>query len=84
MLTVMGVVIGFVISYGASISRLIWYHVPPRYCAPRDGVTGRIALGLVEAYAVALKHHLRGEMGVYYKDLYRLVWPESETLNPRW
>ncbi|KZT52744.1 UPF0187-domain-containing protein [Calocera cornea HHB12733] len=108
MLTVMGVVIGFVISYRASsgydrywmgrtawsdiirnsrtISRLIWYHVPPRLSAPKGGDTRipkeeaeqvleekRIALELVQGYAVAMKHHLRGEMGVYYEDLYHLV-----------
>ncbi|KAJ7616740.1 hypothetical protein B0H17DRAFT_1115180 [Mycena rosella] len=113
MLTVMGVVIGFVISYRAmsgydrywmgrttwadvirnarTTSRLIWYHVPLRLC-PRtaDEAIGalrtppemlkvmaekRMALDLIEGFAVALKHHLRGELGIYYEDLYDLVRP---------
>ncbi|KAJ7098967.1 Bestrophin, RFP-TM, chloride channel-domain-containing protein [Mycena epipterygia] len=107
MLTVMGVVIGFVISYRAmsgydrywmgrtawadvirnarTMGRLIWYHVPPRL-SPGAGVRSpqelgkvmaekRMALDLVEAFAVALKHHLRGEVGIYFQDLYHLVRP---------
>ncbi|KAJ6537393.1 Bestrophin, RFP-TM, chloride channel-domain-containing protein [Mycena vulgaris] len=113
MLTVMGVVIGFVISYRAmsgydrywmgrtawtdiirnarTTSRLIWYHVPLRL-SPRttDEAIGarrppqemlkvmaekRMALDLVEGFAAATKHHLRGELGIYYEDLYDLVQP---------
>ncbi|KAJ7889751.1 Bestrophin, RFP-TM, chloride channel-domain-containing protein [Mycena leptocephala] len=108
MLTVMGVVIGFVISYRAmtgydrywmgrtawadvirnarTTARLIWYHVPVRL-TPGANVTRspqelakvmaekRMALDLVEAFAVSLKHHLRGEVGIYYEDLYDLVRP---------
>ncbi|CAK5262402.1 unnamed protein product [Mycena citricolor] len=109
MLTVMGVVIGFVISYRAgsgydrywmgrtawtdiirnsrTMGRLIWYHVPPRL-SPSDAphqtspqesakvmAEKRMALDLVEAFAFALKHHLRAELGIYYEDLYDLVRP---------
>ncbi|EJU00158.1 UPF0187-domain-containing protein [Dacryopinax primogenitus] len=116
MLTVMGVVIGFVISYRASsgydrywmgrtawsdvvrnsrtISRLIWYHVPPRLAPPKDAdirismqeaelvlEEKKIALDLVQAYAISLKHHLRGEMGVYYEDLYELVWAVPHSVS---
>ncbi|KAL1940447.1 hypothetical protein VTO73DRAFT_9019 [Trametes versicolor] len=35
----------------------------------------RTALGLVEGFVVSVKHHLRGEMGIYYEDLYPLVKP---------
>ncbi|KAI0317615.1 Bestrophin, RFP-TM, chloride channel-domain-containing protein [Amylostereum chailletii] len=35
----------------------------------------RTAVELVEAYVVALKHHLRGEPGLYYEDLYHLTHP---------
>ncbi|KAG6888353.1 hypothetical protein C0995_009046 [Termitomyces sp. Mi166 len=35
----------------------------------------RMALDLVEGFAVALKHHVRGELGIYYEDLYHLVLP---------
>jgi len=35
----------------------------------------RMALDLVIGFAVALKHHIRGELGIYYDDLYHLVRP---------
>ncbi|EGO01517.1 hypothetical protein SERLA73DRAFT_176828 [Serpula lacrymans var. lacrymans S7.3] len=110
LLTVLGLVIGFVISYRASsgydrywmgrsswsdvtctarsFSRLIWFHVPPRLTSKSLEELGteasaeeiltvmtekRFALDLVEAFVVALKHHLRGEVGIYYEDLYPLV-----------
>ncbi|TFK65187.1 UPF0187-domain-containing protein [Pluteus cervinus] len=115
MLTVLGVVIGFVISYRAmsgydrywmgrtcwsdviknsrTMGRLIWFHVPPRLTpkTPEETAKGeinrsrqelykvmnekRLALDLVEAFSVALKHHIRGELGIYYEDLYHLVRP---------
>ncbi|KAG6855761.1 hypothetical protein H0H87_011190 [Tephrocybe sp. NHM501043] len=115
MLTVLGVVIGFVISYRASsgydrywlgrtcwsdvirtsrtMGRLVWFHVPPRL-TPKTQVEvesgtversakemmkvmneKRMALDLVEGFAVALKHHIRGELGIYYEDLYHMVLP---------
>ncbi|KAJ6563247.1 hypothetical protein B0H10DRAFT_2239507 [Mycena sp. CBHHK59/15] len=116
MLTVMGVVIGFVISYRAmsgydrywmgrsawadvirnarTMTRLIWYHVPPRLTPFVAGdlsrpsveemskvmAEKRMALDLTEAFAVALKHHLRGELGIYYEDLYNLVKPLHDVL----
>ncbi|KAJ6615405.1 Bestrophin, RFP-TM, chloride channel-domain-containing protein [Mycena sp. CBHHK59/15] len=115
MLTVLGVVIGFVISYRAmsgydrywmgrgawsdviknarSMGRLIWYHVPPRLTVKttEETISGqvmrspqelnkamaekRMALDLVQGFTVALKHHIRGELGIYYDDLYDLVRP---------
>ncbi|KAF5349799.1 hypothetical protein D9758_010167 [Tetrapyrgos nigripes] len=115
MLTVLGVVIGFVISYRAmsgydrywmgrttwsdvirnsrTIGRLIWFHVPPRLTpkTPEETASNqvvrpaaemgkvmaekRMALDLVEGFAVSLKHHIRGETGIYFKDLYELVRP---------
>ncbi|KAJ7258236.1 hypothetical protein C8J57DRAFT_1645351 [Mycena rebaudengoi] len=33
----------------------------------------KMALDLVEGFAVALKHHLRNEQGIYYVDLYDLI-----------
>jgi predicted membrane chloride channel (bestrophin family) len=118
MLNVLGVVIGFVISYRAmsgydrywqgrsawtnviqesrTLGRLIWYHVPTRL-TPRTadeistGVMNRtstelmkvmaekrMALDLILGFAVAMKHHLRGELGIYYEDLYHLVRPLHE------
>ncbi|KIK69657.1 hypothetical protein GYMLUDRAFT_34048 [Collybiopsis luxurians FD-317 M1] len=118
MLTVLGVVIGFVISYRAmsgydrywmgrtawsdvirncrTMGRLLWYHVPPRLTpkTAEEIATGkmdrtpqelmkvmaekRLALDLIEGYAVALKHHIRGELGIYFEDLYHLVRPLHE------
>ncbi|KAJ7052274.1 Bestrophin, RFP-TM, chloride channel-domain-containing protein [Mycena amicta] len=109
MLTVLGVVIGFVISYRAmsgydrywagrmawgdvirnarATGRLIWYHVPPRLTpktaeetssgksSTRSWRRKRMALDLVLGFAVSLKHHIRGELGIYYDDLYHLVRP---------
>ncbi|KAJ7636589.1 Bestrophin, RFP-TM, chloride channel-domain-containing protein [Roridomyces roridus] len=109
-LTVMGMVIGFVISYRAgsgydrywmgrtawadiirnarTLSRLIWIHVPPRLTPgtslpstlPQPELVKcmaekRMALDLIVAFAISLKHHLRGEVGIYYEDLYDLVRP---------
>ncbi|KAG8765033.1 hypothetical protein FRC12_007724 [Ceratobasidium sp. 428] len=109
LVTVAGVVIGFVISYramsgydrywqgrtmwsdliknGRTIGRLIWLHVPNTVSKPGTELSEkekereaeqvvnekRTALALVEGYAVAMKHHLRGEPGIYYEDLYYLV-----------
>ncbi|KAJ7744757.1 Bestrophin, RFP-TM, chloride channel-domain-containing protein [Mycena maculata] len=115
MLTVMGVVIGFVISYRAmtgydrywmgrtawadvirnarTMGRLIWYHVPPKLTAgPLAGrapqelgkvmAEKRMAFDLIEAFAAALKHHLRGEVGIYFVDLYDLVRPLHDFTDP--
>ncbi|KIK00193.1 hypothetical protein K443DRAFT_679370 [Laccaria amethystina LaAM-08-1] len=118
MLTVLGVVIGFVISYRAmsgydrywlgrtywsdvirnarTLGRLVWFHVPPRLTPknPEETQSGecqrsiqemnnvmaekRMALELIEGYAVSLKHHIRGELGIYYEDLYQLIRPMHE------
>ncbi|KAL5493057.1 hypothetical protein ACEPAI_4505 [Sanghuangporus weigelae] len=107
LITVLGVVIGFVIAYRASsgydrywtgrccwgdiirtsrtMSRLIWIHVPlcidkesPSHdlgLAERCMSEKRLALDMIEGFAVAVKHHLRGEVGIYYEDLYHLVRP---------
>ncbi|EMD32858.1 hypothetical protein CERSUDRAFT_118321 [Gelatoporia subvermispora B] len=119
MLTLLGVVIGFVIAYRAgsgydrywqgragwsdvirtsrTLSRLVWIHVPPRVTpwttdakdppsheeARAVMAEKRVALDLVQGYVVALKHHLRGEMGIYYEDLYHLVKPLHGHAHPR-
>ncbi|EJD54807.1 hypothetical protein AURDEDRAFT_156587 [Auricularia subglabra TFB-10046 SS5] len=108
LLTVCGVVIGFVLSYRASsgydrywmgrsawgdlmrnartLARLIWFHIPARLGgAATDAVPEhevrqvmrekRMAIKMIEGFAVATKHHLRGEMTIYYQDLYPLVVP---------
>ncbi|PPQ71454.1 hypothetical protein CVT24_011966 [Panaeolus cyanescens] len=114
MLTVLGVVIGFVISYRAisgyerywlgrgcwsdimrncrSLGRLVWFHVPLR-TTPKTAeeiqsgesqrsveelnkimTEKRMALDLIEGFAVALKHHIRGEDE-------RILFLESHRLN---
>ncbi|KAF8607338.1 UPF0187-domain-containing protein [Ceratobasidium sp. AG-I] len=109
LVTVTGVVIGFVISYRASsgydrywqgrtmwsdliknartMGRLIWLHVPNAVSKSSAELSAKerkeevakvvrekgVALELIEGYAVAVKHHLRGEPGIYYEDLYHLV-----------
>ncbi|KAI0685218.1 Bestrophin, RFP-TM, chloride channel-domain-containing protein [Cytidiella melzeri] len=131
LLTLLGVVIGFVISYRAmsgydrywqgrsswsdvmrtsrTFARLVWFHVPlsllpPGAPDPHSQARGdkrteaekareekarekevhrlmaekRMALDLIEAFCTSLKHHLRGEMGIYYEDLYPLVKPLHE------
>ncbi|KZT69332.1 UPF0187-domain-containing protein [Daedalea quercina L-15889] len=108
LLTVLGMVIGFVISYRAmsgydrywmgrsswsdiicnlrTLSRLIWVHVPLRQGPKSDRDVPaeemkkcmeekRMALDLILGFAIAVKHHLRGEMDIYYEDLYTLVRP---------
>lgn len=119
LLMVLGVILGFVISYRAisgydrywmgrtawsdlvrnarTLSRLIWFHVPPCYkpLTPAERKTGhfsrpegeleavmrekRMTLDLIEGFAVALKHHVRGESGIYFEDLYDLVVPLHNT-----
>ncbi|KAG9020719.1 hypothetical protein FRB95_003601, partial [Tulasnella sp. JGI-2019a] len=106
LLIVMGVVIGFVISYRTSVgadrysqgrtmwgdvikncrglSRLVWLHIPLKLASDKEATLEemkqvlaekQVALTLIEAFAVALKHHLRGETSIYYADLYPLLLP---------
>lgn len=66
-----------------TLSRLIWYHVPARLTPNRQDVPLRdieraleekkVALDLLEAFAFALKHHVRDEPGPYYEDLNPLL-----------
>ncbi|KAF8908125.1 Bestrophin, RFP-TM, chloride channel-domain-containing protein [Gymnopilus junonius] len=104
LLTVVGTVLGFIISYRTTSSferynegrrlwsqiiyasrtfaRTVWFHVPQN--PPTEGMTTEEAkartliekksvVNLLEAFAVAMKHYLRGEDGIYYQDLYYLV-----------
>ncbi|KAG6918810.1 hypothetical protein DXG01_011562 [Tephrocybe rancida] len=104
LLTVVGTVLGFVVSYRTTSSferynegrrlwsqvilasrtfaRTAWFHVPDQPAtakatkdemAARSLVERKSAINLLEAYAVSLKHYLRGEDGIYYQDLYYLV-----------
>ncbi|KAJ7264537.1 hypothetical protein B0H12DRAFT_1230726 [Mycena haematopus] len=92
MLTVMGVVIGFVISYRAMsgydrywMGRTAWTDVirNARTMEMAKVMAEKyMALDLVEAFAVSLKHHIRGEVGIYYQDLYELVRPLHDFTDP--
>ncbi|KZP07968.1 UPF0187-domain-containing protein [Athelia psychrophila] len=104
LLTVIGTVLGFVISYRTTSSferynegrrywsqillgsrtfaRIVWFNVPDVYpTGPTDKeenkarvlIEKKTAINLLEAFAVAVKHYLRGEDGIYYRDLYHLV-----------
>lgn len=42
-------------------------------CTAREIIEKKTAINLVEAFAVAVKHYLRGEDGIHYVDLYHLV-----------
>lgn len=75
---------GDVIKNCRTLSRLIWIHVIPKMSNDKDHeptpeeirlvlAEKKAALGLIEGFAVALKHHLRGEIGLYYEDLYYLL-----------
>ncbi|KAH9476018.1 UPF0187 protein [Psilocybe cubensis] len=64
------------------MARTIWFHVPnappaegmsEQEAAARSLVEKKSAINLLEAFAVAIKHYLRGEDGIYYQDLYYLV-----------
>jgi len=65
-----------------NFSRTLWFQVSNRM--PVEGMSDeeqmaralmekKTVLNLVEAYAVAIKHYLRSEDGIYYTDLYHLV-----------
>ncbi|EGG00846.1 uncharacterized protein MELLADRAFT_111510 [Melampsora larici-populina 98AG31] len=74
-----------IILAGRTFARLIWLHCPdaPRPFDPKEPPTEeerlrsiiekKTIINLVEGFAVSLKHHLRGEHGIYYEDLYRAV-----------
>ncbi|KAF9017082.1 UPF0187-domain-containing protein [Hymenopellis radicata] len=113
LLTVIGTVLGFVISYRTTSSferynegrrlwsqiilasrtfaRTTWFHVQgtrhislspypaateqesAQVLKARYMIEKKTVINLLEAYAVAIKHYLRGEDGIYYQDLYYLV-----------
>ncbi|KAG1807699.1 Bestrophin, RFP-TM, chloride channel-domain-containing protein [Suillus variegatus] len=56
-------------------ARTVWFHIPAK--TQKDYamtlIEKKTVINLLEAYAVAVKHYLRGEEGIYYKDLYPLV-----------
>lgn len=105
LLTVLGVVLGLVISFRTSsayerfsegrrlwgtvcvlcrnIAQIIWVQVPaerpnankPELAVPvlNGTIEKKSMINLLQAVAVAVKHMLRDEHGIYYEDLYPLV-----------
>ncbi|KAG2022359.1 hypothetical protein CC2G_000117 [Coprinopsis cinerea AmutBmut pab1-1] len=64
------------------LAQLIWIHVPDEREADEDGhapspmeviMEKRTMINLIHAFAVSVKHLLRGEPGVFYEDLYPSV-----------
>lgn len=72
-----------------TFARTVWLHIPDNaYPSPSSQpltdkqkeeynaktlIEKKSAINLLEAFAVAVKHYLRGEDGIYYEDLYYLV-----------
>lgn len=70
-----------------TFARTVWLHVPDNAYPSAQALTDQqkeeykaktliektSVVNLLEAFAVAVKHYLRGEDGIYYEDLYYLV-----------
>lgn len=67
-----------------NLANLIWIHVPTDRSSksptplPKDAklkvmIEKSSMINLVQAFSVSVKHYLRGEPGIYYKDLYPLI-----------
>ncbi|KAG1734207.1 Bestrophin, RFP-TM, chloride channel-domain-containing protein [Suillus paluster] len=59
-----------------TFARVVWLHVPDEQKEENKAKTlveKKSVVNLLEAYAVAVKHYLRGEDGIFYEDLYHLV-----------
>lgn len=69
-----------------TFARTVWLHIPDNAYPSAQALTDqqeeykaktliekKSAVNLLEAFAVAVKHYLRGEDGIYYEDLYHLV-----------
>ncbi|KAG0702548.1 Bestrophin, RFP-TM, chloride channel-domain-containing protein [Suillus ampliporus] len=68
-------------------ARIVWLHLPDNVYPDGQALTReqkeenkaktliekKSVVNLLEAYAVAVKHYLRGEDGIFYEDLYHLV-----------
>ncbi|CAE6408609.1 unnamed protein product [Rhizoctonia solani] len=67
-----------------NLATLIWIHVPndrpvkdneplPKDARLKAIIEKRSMINLVQAFSASVKHYLRGETGVYYKDVYPLI-----------
>jgi len=71
-----------IITASRNLAQQIWLHVPvdrtgkgaaANTTALQNVIEKKSMVNLVLAYAVSVKHFLRGEQGVYYEDLYPLI-----------
>ncbi|KAF9259772.1 UPF0187-domain-containing protein [Marasmius fiardii PR-910] len=70
-----------IITLSRTMVQLIWIHVPNERPAEEERkmtslecmIEKKSMTNLVHAISVAAKHYLRGELGVYYEDLYPLI-----------
>ncbi|KAF8064457.1 Bestrophin, RFP-TM, chloride channel-domain-containing protein [Lyophyllum atratum] len=71
-----------VIIANRTFARTTWFHIPDQPAtveitademASRSMIEKKTVINLLEAYAISLKHYLRGEEGIYYQDLYHLI-----------
>jgi predicted membrane chloride channel (bestrophin family) len=66
-----------------NLSQMIWIHIPDERTFPEPStqkmtplevaIEKRTMINIVQAFSVSVKHLLRGEQGVYYRDLYPLI-----------
>jgi ion channel-forming bestrophin family protein len=64
-----------------NIAQIIWIHVPLERTDKQNNkmstiesvVEKKSMINLVQAFSVSVKHFLRGEVGIYYEDLYPLI-----------
>ncbi|KAH8917547.1 UPF0187-domain-containing protein [Atractiella rhizophila] len=68
-----------------TLARMIWLHVPSYMKVPEDPANipeeekvkatleKKTMINIIEAFAISVKHYLRGEDGVFYQDLWPLV-----------
>ncbi|KAG7092130.1 hypothetical protein E1B28_008504 [Marasmius oreades] len=71
-----------IITFSRNLAQLIWLYVPTDR-PPKEGqrnlsplectIEKKTMINLIQAFAVSVKHYLRGESGVYYQDLYPLI-----------
>ncbi|KJA18765.1 hypothetical protein HYPSUDRAFT_44932 [Hypholoma sublateritium FD-334 SS-4] len=67
-----------------NMAQMVWMHVPVERTFPAGSseapmsvlqvtIEKKTMINLIQAYAVSVKHLLRGEQGAYYRDLYPLI-----------
>ncbi|TFK41718.1 Bestrophin, RFP-TM, chloride channel-domain-containing protein [Crucibulum laeve] len=65
-----------------NLAQMIWIHIPneredkgvqKKQTELQSIIEKKTMINLVQAFAVSVKHFLRGEEGVYYEDLYPLI-----------